>query len=59
MKTLVEGGVDLLAIETIPAQNEAEALTSLLAEYPTTTAWLTYTCKVLNFPPHVILCNTF
>lgn len=49
MSTLIESGVDLLAIETIPAQKEAEALTLLLAEYPTTTAWLTYACKVHVF----------
>ena len=46
MTALVESGVDLLAIETIPAQKEAEALTSLLAEYPTASAWLTFSCKV-------------
>ena len=46
MTALVESGIDLLAIETIPAQKEAEALTSLLAEYPTASAWLTFSCKV-------------
>ena len=46
MSALVESGVDLLAIETIPAQKEAEALTSLLAEYPTVPAWITFSCKV-------------
>ena len=46
MKALIDSGVDLLAIETIPAQKEAEALTTLLAEYPTWSAWLTYSCKV-------------
>ena len=47
MTALVESGVDLLAIETIPAQKEAEALISLLAEYPTVSAWLTFSCKVV------------
>lgn len=45
VNTLIMSGVDLLAIETIPAQKEAEALMSLLAEYPTTTAWLSFACK--------------
>lgn len=43
---LTEEGIDLLAIETIPAQAEAEALIDLLKEYPNQKAWLAFQCKV-------------
>lgn len=33
-ETLINSGVDLLAIETIPCVKEAEALTNLLTKYP-------------------------
>lgn len=42
---LIEEGVDLLAIETIPARAEAEALIELLKEYPNQKAWLAFQCK--------------
>ena len=47
MKALVEAGVDLLAIETIPALQEAEAILSLATEFPGTKAWVTFSCKVI------------
>lgn len=43
--TLVEKGVDLLAIETIPCVREAEALIDLLKEFPDIHAWLTFSCR--------------
>jgi homocysteine S-methyltransferase len=43
---LVEAGVDLLALETIPAQKEAEILVELLKEFPKQKAWLSFSCKV-------------
>lgn len=36
---------DLIAIETIPDRTEIQALTELLAEYPTALAWLTVTLR--------------
>ncbi|XP_049877150.1 translin-associated factor X-interacting protein 1-like [Pectinophora gossypiella] len=45
IKTLIEAGVDLLAFETIPCQKEAEMLVDLLKEFPTTKAWLSFSCK--------------
>ncbi|XP_072943025.1 translin-associated factor X-interacting protein 1-like isoform X2 [Epargyreus clarus] len=43
--TLVSAGVDLLTIETVPCQKEAEVLVNLLKEYPSVKAWLTFSCK--------------
>lgn len=46
MAALVDAGVDLLAIETIPAVGEALAVLELLREFPSTKAWLSFSCKV-------------
>jgi len=46
IRALVEGGVDLLAFETIPALQEAQVLLELLREFPDTSAWLSFSCKV-------------
>ncbi|XP_047107612.1 homocysteine S-methyltransferase 1-like isoform X2 [Schistocerca piceifrons] len=45
MQVLVNAGVDFLAIETIPAQDEAEALADLLKEFSTQKAWISFSCK--------------
>lgn len=43
---LIDAGVDLLALETIPNMNEIQALLKLLAtEFPTATAWLSCTLQ--------------
>lgn len=45
MEAVVEAGVDLLAIETIPATLEMEALIELLEEeYPEMKYWLSFQC---------------
>lgn len=44
MATLLDSGPDLLACETIPCQIEAEALVELLAEFPDSRAWLSFSC---------------
>ncbi len=44
MAELVAAGPDLLACETIPCQLEGEALVELLAEFPETPAWLSFSC---------------
>ena len=44
IEALLEAGVDLLALETIPTVREAEVLIGLLAELGGT-AWLSYTCR--------------
>ncbi|MBX3054035.1 MAG: homocysteine S-methyltransferase [Caldilineaceae bacterium] len=44
MAALVASKPDLLACETIPCQVEAEALVALLAEFPPTPAWLSFSC---------------
>ncbi|MBB3056785.1 homocysteine S-methyltransferase [Mucilaginibacter gotjawali] len=45
MKVLIETGVDLLACETIPCLDEAIALKEVLAEFPGTQAWISFSCK--------------
>ena len=45
MAALVASGPDLLACETIPSQLEAEALVALLAEFPDTPAWISFSCR--------------
>ncbi|XP_031828670.1 betaine-homocysteine S-methyltransferase [Nomia melanderi] len=42
---LVDAGIDLLALETIPCYQEAETLVELLREYPNVKAWLSFSCK--------------
>lgn len=46
VETLVAAGVDLLAIETIPAQMEAEVLVELIKDFPRVQAWLSFSSKV-------------
>jgi len=44
---LVAAGADLLAVETIPCQGEAEAVLRMLNnEFPDVRAYVTFTCKV-------------
>lgn len=45
IEALIAAGTDLLACETIPCLAEAQALIRLLAEFPGTTAWFTFTAK--------------
>lgn len=45
MRALIEAGADILACETIPCLEEAEALVDLLAEYPQTTAWISFSAR--------------
>ncbi|KAJ8253059.1 hypothetical protein GJAV_G00208670 [Gymnothorax javanicus] len=44
-QSLVAAGVDLIAMDTIPSTKEAEALVELLQEFPSTQAWLSFSCK--------------
>lgn len=44
LAVLAAAGADLLACETIPCRIEAEALIALLAEFPGTRAWLSFSC---------------
>lgn len=44
IEALVQAGVDLLALETIPCQEEAEMLVELLRQFPSTKAWLAFSC---------------
>jgi homocysteine S-methyltransferase len=52
----VEAGCDLLAFETIPSIKEASALIDLLAEYPNTSAWLSFSCRDES---HLCIGDTF
>jgi homocysteine S-methyltransferase len=45
IEALIASGADLLACETIPCGVEAQALIHLLAEFPQTFAWFTFTAK--------------
>lgn len=44
MEILADAGADVLAIETIPEVEEAEAVVGLLGERPGTAAWVSFTC---------------
>ncbi|XP_076043753.1 betaine-homocysteine S-methyltransferase-like [Oratosquilla oratoria] len=45
VELLLEAGVDLLAVETIPALKEALAVIQLLKEFPRAKAWVSFSCK--------------
>ena len=45
IETLIDAGVDMLALETIPCATEAEALIDLLRDFPETKAWLSFSCR--------------
>ncbi|XP_043472087.1 homocysteine S-methyltransferase YbgG-like [Leptopilina heterotoma] len=45
IETLINAGVDMLALETIPCATEADALIELLRDYPETKAWLAFSCR--------------
>ncbi len=45
MTALLEAGSDLLACETIPCLSEARALARLLGEFPTVSAWVSFSAK--------------
>ncbi|XP_064639295.1 homocysteine S-methyltransferase YbgG-like [Lineus longissimus] len=45
LQALVEAGVDIIALETIPAIAEGIALIKLLKEFPDTKVWLSFSCK--------------
>ncbi|XP_022106862.1 uncharacterized protein LOC110987976 [Acanthaster planci] len=45
LEALVRSGVELIAVETIPCQIEAEAVVELLKDFPDTKAWLSYSVK--------------
>lgn len=42
---LLAGGAELLACETIPCLLEAQALVQLLAEFPTASAWISFSAR--------------
>jgi len=45
MKALIEAGADMLACETLPCLIEAQAIAELLKEFPTITAWISFTAR--------------
>lgn len=45
MAALIDAGADMLACETIPTLVEARALVRLLNEFPTITAWFSFTAR--------------
>ena len=45
ISALLSAGVDLLAVETLPALTEAVIITDLLKEFPQAKAWFCFTCK--------------
>ena len=52
VKLLVESDVDLLAVESLPAKKEAEAIIDLLKEFPSARAWVCFTCKDHHHTSH-------
>ncbi|MEX0983789.1 MAG: homocysteine S-methyltransferase [Actinomycetota bacterium] len=45
LEALLAAEPDVLAVETIPAIEEAEALVTLLAGYPEARAWISFSCR--------------
>ena len=45
MKALIEAGAEFLACETIPCLIEAQAIAKLLKEFPTITAWVSFSAR--------------
>jgi homocysteine S-methyltransferase len=45
LKVLAESGADLLACETIPCLREALVLARLLEEFPSMSAWISFSCQ--------------
>lgn len=45
IEALLRGGIDILAVETLPAKEEAFVLAELIKEYPTLKAWISFSCK--------------
>src|SRR5271166_4655013 len=45
LDVLAESGADLLAFETIPCLREALVLARLLEDYPSLTAWISFSCR--------------
>jgi len=45
MQALVEAGADILACETIPCLIEAEAIAKLLKEFPSISAWVSFSAR--------------
>jgi homocysteine S-methyltransferase len=45
LEVLTESGADLLAFETIPCLGEALALAELLTEFPSLSAWMSFSCQ--------------
>ena len=45
LEALLEAGPDLLAVETIPSIEEAEAIVAVLSEIPEARAWVSFSCR--------------
>jgi homocysteine S-methyltransferase len=45
LEVLAQSGADLLACETIPCLREALVLARLLADFPSITAWVSFSCR--------------
>ncbi|MBN8235197.1 homocysteine S-methyltransferase [Halobacillus kuroshimensis] len=45
IQALVEAGADVLAVETLPSLQEAKVIGSILQEYPSASAWISFTLK--------------
>ncbi len=45
MKALIEAGTDMLACETIPSLIEAQAIAKLLQEFPSVSAWISFSAR--------------
>ena len=48
IEALVEAGVDMLAVETIPCAMEAELIMDIVKEFPGLKCWLSFSCMVNN-----------
>jgi homocysteine S-methyltransferase len=45
LEALIGAGADLLAVETCPSPTEAEVVLELLASWPSTEVWVSFTCR--------------
>ncbi|KAK5646297.1 hypothetical protein RI129_004761 [Pyrocoelia pectoralis] len=45
IEALIEAGIKMLALETVPCGTEAEILVDLIKEYPNVKAWIAFSCN--------------
>lgn len=52
LRVVAETNADLIALETIPSLEEERAILGAMADFPSLSAWLSFTCKDAVFVAH-------